>query len=242
MSSELSSSTHFGESDLVAPEWRLFNRDRRDWGDSREISVKQHKQLFNLILQEPLKPATIDEGQWELKSTSPDFYELLDVCSLAEYYGCLSPAAAAVVTLLGENEHLWRNVAHDPLLYFRLSVKLQWKELYFDAMRHIIVSPQGYTHLYDPPIRHSLADHLGISLFDLEQRLKQDLDDQVRTIDRLETDLRRLQYTPSFDNQNLGASPVHLAFFDPTVPVRDNNTKAVRLMASGLLTGAIFGH
>ncbi|KJX94323.1 hypothetical protein TI39_contig4202g00064 [Zymoseptoria brevis] len=144
----------FHDSDFCQPGWsRIDERDRRNpptLADARD----QHNLMFSIIhgmnvafesipnsilRHEPQNVLQKDPGAAD---DDPGWMQLLgwvcEFCARAEYYGCLSNVAGQVVHRLEEQPTIWRFAANHPWPCFLLAIKLRWKELYFDALRHLL--------------------------------------------------------------------------------------------------------
>lgn len=109
-----------------------------------ERSIEAHRILFALIYGYPLSLKAIDE--W-LKMTSQEHktHEMsfaIAMVSLtgayAEYYECLSSIALSLYQMLSGHPVFWQWVTGHPSDSLRLAAKLRVKELYFDALRHLL--------------------------------------------------------------------------------------------------------
>ncbi|CZT23056.1 uncharacterized protein RCC_08766 [Ramularia collo-cygni] len=115
----------FSCSDLAAPEWRVLTMQECQLEPARISSAEQHMILIKLLLGEPLEPLrgfcgyapTSYLGRSHYVTKRFDFVKLCDLCSLADYYGCLSLVAQEVIRSLGDIGVFYSYVQLRPLLF-----------------------------------------------------------------------------------------------------------------------------
>jgi hypothetical protein len=64
------------------------------------------------------------------------FPQIVTVCAIAEYLGCLPTAGPAMMAILHSAPRFWQAVAYRSTLYLMVAMKLRDRELYYDAYRH----------------------------------------------------------------------------------------------------------
>lgn len=238
---EASFYAHFGVSDLAAPEWRIVQNDWLECDAAFATSGEQHLMLFQIILGEPLGIIGIPHHHRESMSGYPQFGKVLGVCALAEYYGCLTTVAAAIIEMMEKHGGLWEDVARDPLLHVRLSVKLEWKDLFLDATRHILAAPVATYGSQEEDLQN-LADHLETSVEDLQRHVSEIRDTQAGTLKNLNVSLRRLSLVPSYGEYGGQRHPVRITFANQLQNEWEGRPDRVRsLQTSRFLACSIFG-
>jgi hypothetical protein len=64
------------------------------------------------------------------------FPQIVTVCAIAEYLGCLATVGPAMMAVLQSAPRFWQAVAYRSTLYLMVAMKLRDRELYYDAYRH----------------------------------------------------------------------------------------------------------
>lgn len=173
-------------------------------------------------------------------TSNPLFFHVMpNICALAEYYGCLSFVTSPIIQLLKAHPDLWRSVSRRPLFWLRFAVKLEWKELYLDATRHILAASGGHRDMEEFP---GLADHLGMSVKDLKAHVDYLRIGQSETINDLDKSLRRLQLVESHVRHYGVRRPAYLSFVNQLDHEPANRPVHVRSrQTSRFLAGVMFG-
>jgi hypothetical protein len=64
------------------------------------------------------------------------FPQIVTVCAIAEYLGCISTIGPAMMAILQSAPRFWQAVAYRPLQHLTLAMKMKNRELYYDAFQH----------------------------------------------------------------------------------------------------------
>jgi hypothetical protein len=73
------------------------------------------------------------------------FPQVVTVCAIAEYLGCLTTVGPAMMAVLHSAPRFWQAVAYRSTPYLMLAMKLRDRELYYDAYRH--AAAQAYHNI-----------------------------------------------------------------------------------------------
>lgn len=240
--------TFFMESDLASPVWTtIIDSVYQDPSQANENSIHTHTVLFRL-LHGYAEGLFLDASENYPFLRSREFARLLDVCALADFYGCLEVISDAVVDTLTKANMFWRLVNREPIAILRLAVKLEAKELYQDAWRHLMgrlikdSAPKTWTQEICRA-EHLLATqkHFGLTRDELLAQLQELKAEQDPKITDLSASLRTLQLNPSFARQDGRDYPVRTSFFNLLrLPFSSRKQRTLKGHTARFLAGSIY--
>ena len=180
----------FSESIYASDGWPSVQYTGYTLKEHLEQATRTHKGLFAIIYRYPISLKAIswtiraDSAEDELRS---DINAVITLCAYAEYYGCLNKIAPAILDILLSHKAVWKCTAWHPLDLTMLAKKLRNKEIYFDALRHLIVRCSAHNYMWRSP-----GEVLNISRGEVEERMQPLFREQEKTVAKLRDDLERL--------------------------------------------------
>ena len=173
------------------------------WNPQGELIVA-HRTIFLVAYDYPLSlkgMCSMDCEPWDPSILDSAIDRLCLVCSYAEYYGCLPMVASWALKALFAQRSIWENVASQPAKYFVLAQNLRSKDLYFDALRHMV--PQSKSHRFE-----ELAEHIGMAVNDVRALFEPELQKVDIRARQLEGALQKL----TLSEKNSGFHVVRTTF------------------------------
>jgi hypothetical protein len=167
-----------------------------------EEAAENHSIMFEIVHGCKLSSTrlSLPLGADHTSFLSWSYHKVSSVCALAQFYGCMPIVAKEVCRVIETCPTLWEAIALDPNLWLKLSIKLRWSEVYFDALRHVL-SRIGIESVHDPRVR-AAAETLEVEPSLLIEWSKNVLLTQSATILRLNHGLQRLQLGDSYEEYN----------------------------------------
>ena len=148
-----------------------------------ESAARAHECLFALLYGFAFSGEMAGNYCWTGEDS--DFVaENLDgvirVCAYAEYYGCLDRVAPVFPDIIVSQKGLWKSVAEDSYRFLELAKKLRCKDIYLDALRHIIEETYDYSNW----------DEIGEEVGMTGEEAKEHFSDVRAQVDKVISDLK----------------------------------------------------
>lgn len=180
--------------------------------------------------------------------------EVLDtvctVCAYAEYFGCGDKIKQGVVRAMQSAPGYWVAVADSPKRHIMMAARLQLKEVYMDALRHMVA--QEWLFNFPPADWSDVAEVMGKTEDEVRAFFEPQMEEMPNLLAKLNAHLLRLSLEPAQINQ--GRAYPYTAFttfmnaLQFKFPGRSQATKAnetaafvARTMWSQWYTGSYYG-
>ncbi|KAK4500819.1 hypothetical protein PRZ48_009011 [Zasmidium cellare] len=180
----------FDHSAFAIPDWPEHAFSSTQTGnDANILAACQYLILFKFLHGQDF---TLDEFEpWYDTVDEHNINRYLDhiseLCARAEYLGCLPQTAKAIASELCSLELFWKTMHQNAFNRMLLGEKLRSKEIYFDAIRHLIASSHGNEQELTP-----LFDYFNLDPASLRSLFQSMLAKQAQVIKDLLDDLRQL--------------------------------------------------
>lgn len=192
-----------------------------DMSQANANSIHSHTILFRFLHGRSQRLRLDKKDAYPFSYGRGDFVWLVDVCALADFYGCLGAISDAIVDSLTKSNMFWQHVNREPLVILRLAVQLKSKDLYHDAWRHVMGQALSYANpqdsfypLFQEEKLRQVANHLCSTSDELLEKLQKIRSEQNDTIASLKLRLRKLHLNPSYARRDGVDYKVDTSFLD----------------------------
>jgi hypothetical protein len=118
------------------------------------------------------------------------FPQIVTVCAIAEYLGCISTIGPAMMAILQSAPRFWQAVAYSPLQHLTLAMKMKNRELYYDAFQY--AAAQAYDYI-DDVTWEAISAITGMNGDAQQIVYSRQMDKMPISEENLKNDLHRLQ-------------------------------------------------
>lgn len=174
--------------------WPEVEQGLRGYGlneNGAEIAAaRQYMVILKVLHDLPfgLKEVLCFENPYHNRETTHELVCLVqELCARAEYLGCLPQISRAVLEKLFAERFFWDCVAERPWFYLQMATKLRCKNIYFDALRHMIGNSDNDNNVVE------LMEAFGKSEEEVMDFISPLLAEQASSVSNLRCGLRRLQ-------------------------------------------------
>lgn len=139
----------FHRSELVQEGWPVWPSHNYSVYERHTVAAQCAHALhifFTLLHGAELTAEQVKLTHWDL---SP-LHDLVHTCSIAEYFGSLLAIKPTVDRFFENLPDLWSSVAAEPLRWAMMAKKLHHKDIFEDALRHLIAGAHHFDLHGDP--------------------------------------------------------------------------------------------